>query len=62
MTKRNKRNVYYKLEQIHKCLKPEGKDLLRRLVLNDGMHELDAINLILEQHANLCYKNIRYYL
>jgi len=62
MTKRTKKRIYYKLEQMHKHLTDEGKELMRHLVIDIGLHELDAIELILEQHADLVRPSMAAYL
>lgn len=61
MTKRQTAKLNRKLEQQFNCLKDEGKDLHIRLV-SQGIHPWEAMQLILEQHADLCNYQMRYYL
>ena len=56
------KHYYYQLEQMHKHLTQEGKDTIKHMVLDLGIHEFDAIELILEQHADLVRPTMTAYL
>lgn len=62
MGRKDRAKAYYKLEQMHRHLTEEGKDLMKHMVLDLGLHELDAIELILEQHADVVKPSMKAYL